>query len=188
MREPNTTRPAVVLGVLDTPKGREIGERMQEWLQRSGYKDVHVYRHDGKRYEYPALKYAQEYAAETGKPVMYLHTRGAVNTWETTEQTHRMWRHEFGDLAGFYATLINAHHGACVVAPFVDNSGTHRYNGFIANAEAWKRANIPARVEDRHEYEHLWRGVVGVAQMGVCIHASENKIKEIREYLSEHYG
>ena len=188
MREPNTTRPAVVLGVLDTPKGREISERMQEWLQRSGYKDVHVYMHDGRRYEYPALKYAQEYAAETGKPVMYLHTRGAVNTWETTEQTHKMWRHEFGDLAGFYATLINAHHGACVVAPFIDNSGTHRYNGFIANAEAWKRANIPARVEDRHEYEHLWRGVVGVAQMGVCIHASENKIKEIREYLKEHYG
>ena len=186
MREPNTTRPAVVLGVLDTPRGREIAERMQVWLQQYGYSDVHIYRHDGSRFEYPALIYAQRYSVESGKPVLYLHTRGAVNTWPTTEQTHRMWEHEFGKLAGFYATLINAQSEACVIAPFIDNNCTHRYNGFVANSKAWALAVIHENVE-RHAYEHLWRGT-GVRHIGLKVHSNENRIKEIREMLAKEYA
>lgn len=178
-------RPICVLGILDTKKGVEIANAMERWLCR--VYDVHEVLHDGTQFELPALKEAQRVSMETGKPVLYLHTRGAVNTWDTTEQTHRMWRYVFG-YNRYCATIMNEYTCACVVAPFIDNNGTHRYNGFVANTEAWKLANIPDHVEDRHEYEHLWRNVSGVCQIGVYVQARANKIKEIRKFLKENFA
>ena len=187
MRTPNCTLPIVVLGVLDTPRGREISERMQDWIERSGYYDVHIYMHNGEEYERPALEYAQRISSRECKPVLYLHTRGAVNIRDTTEYTHRMWEAEFGKMAQYYASLINSQQSPCVIAPIVDNRGTHRYNGFVANTAAWLALDEIPRYKDRHEYEHLWRGT-DTRILGTLMHSEDNRLKEIHKYLKEHYG
>lgn len=176
-------KPICVLGVMTNERGVAIAQRMHEWLIPY---EVHEVLHDGTAFERPALLEAQRIARETRRPVLYLHTRGAVNVYNTTEWTHRMWRHEFGDQWRKYQLLAQSERPA-VFAPFVDWDCYTRYNGFIANAAAWDKAPLPA-YKDRHDYEHIWETVPDVDVIGTLIHKPDGAIKEIREYLRINFG
>lgn len=179
----NEGKPICVLGVMTNERGLMIAKQMREWLIPY---DVHDVLHDGTQFEYPALKEAKRLACLYNAPVLYLHTRGAVNVYTTTAQTHKMWRREFGEQWRKYQLLVKTDRPA-VFAPFVDWDSYTRYNGFIANAAAWKRAKIE-KCDERHEYEHIWDIDPEVDVIGTLIHKPDHAIKEIREYLQVNFG
>lgn len=171
-------KPLCVLGVLGNEKGNKIMSDMLQWLLPVYH--VHICTHDGSRFELPALQEAKRVALEYDVPVLYIHTRGAVNEWPTTAPTHRMWRREFGDQWRKYFTLASAD-APLVVAPFVDAAKTTRYNGFVANPAAWAKVDLQPTA-DRMDYERLWRGM-DVPVIGTLLHAEESRLKEIHKIL-----
>lgn len=175
--------PICVLGVIDTPEGRRIANEMKLWM--SPVFEIFEVDHDGTQYELPALLSAKAISEATGEPVLYLHTRGACNVHRTTGPTHRMWREEFGRQWRKYFTLAQIA-DPLVVAPFVDNNKTTRYNGFVANPAAWAAINIEPKA-DRMEFEHLWRGTV-VDVLGLLINRDERDIQGIRTYLYNNFA
>ena len=175
-------RPICVLGILDTKKGVEIANAMERWLCR--VYDVHEVLHDGSQFELPALKRAKEIACLYRVPVLYLHTRGAVNVWRTTAPTHKMWCEEFGVQWRKYQQLVDDARPT-IACPFADANGEHRYNGFIANAAAWAMADLQPS-DDRMVYEHIWRGK-DVRLIGTLIQSDVNDVKKIRQYLYRNY-
>lgn len=177
-------KPLCVFGILDNERGRTIAIKMRRWL-RPVY-EVHEILHDGTRYEYPALKYMQDLCKKTGRPCLYVHTRGAVNVWNTTEATHKMWREQFGIQWQKYFTLAEAEF-PLVVAPFVDEDKETRYNGFVANAAAMAAIPEIKPNPDRMVYEKLFANST-VPVVGLLIHSPENNIGAIRQYLFRNYG
>lgn len=178
----NRVKPICVLGVLGNERGNAIMADMLKWLLPI-YK-MHICVHDGTQFELPALKYAQKVAADTHAPVLYLHTRGAVNVWRTTQPTHNMWREEFGVQWRKYQQLVDDPRPT-IACPFADAKGVHRYNGFVANAAAWALADLRPS-DDRMVYEHLWRGQ-DVRLIGTLIQSDVNDVKKIRKYLYCNY-
>lgn len=177
-----STKPICVLGVMTTQKGLQIANEMTEWI--SPIYDVQTVFHKGTQFELPALQYAKAVAVREGLPVLYLHTRGAVNTYETTVPTRKMWREEFGEQYLKYQALASCGQAA-VFAPFVDWGGITRYNGFIATAEAWDKVELKPS-DDRHYYERIWRDT-DVAVIGTLIHSQERAIEKIRKFLMTNY-
>lgn len=175
-------KPICVLGVLGTPKGNEIMREMLKWLLP--IYNIRECVHDGTRFELPALIYARDIACATGQPVLYLHTRGAVNTWRTTAPTHKMWCEEFGVQWRKYQQLVDDPRPT-IACPFADANGEHRYNGFVANAAAWALADLQPS-DDRMVYEHIWRGK-DVRLIGTLIQSDVNDVKKIRQYLYRNY-
>lgn len=175
-------KPICVLGILNTQRGVQIATSMEEWL--CPIYQVYEVLHDGSQFELPALLRAKELALETKRPVLYIHTRGAVNEYWTTPKTHTMWRHEFGAQWRKYQ-MIAAQYYPTVVAPMVDNKRT-RYNGFVANASAWERIDLHP-VEDRHVYEDLWSEDELTSVIGTLIHKERFALQEIHNYLKRNY-
>lgn len=177
-----TGRPLCVLGVLDTERGWDIYEAMMKWIVP--VYDVMTVKHDGTQFELPALKQAQWLACLYRIPVLYLHTRGAVNVWRTTAPTHKMWCEEFGVQWRKYQQLVDDPRPT-IACPFADARGEHRYNGFIANAAAWELADLQPS-DDRMVYEHLWQDK-DVRLIGTLIQSDVNDVKKIRKYLYRNY-
>lgn len=180
----NVQKPLCVLGVMTTEKGLLIKDDMLKWLQP--IYDVTIVEHEGSQFELPALLRAQELASDTNRPVLYLHTRGAVNEYPTTKRTHEMWRREFGDQFLKYQALVNLTHTPLVVAPYIDISYCHRYNGFIANPAAWRIAPLKP-TQERHDYESIWKGVPGVQHIGTLMQYECNMINHIRTHLLNNF-
>lgn len=176
-------RPLCVFGVLDTPKGQEIAKEMLQWL--APVYDLHVVEHDGSQFELPALREAQRWSMEQDQPVLYIHTRGAVNVWRTTIPTRRMWAQEFGVQWRKYFTLASIDQ-PLVVCPFRDYDKETRYNGFVANAAAWAQLDLQ-EVTDRHVYERLWCDKHDTEVIGLLINREDWAIKDIRNYLYRNY-
>jgi len=145
-----------VLGWMDNDRGNEIGHRMLRWLKAYDY-CIHVVHHDGLLYEWPALHYMQELCKNTGEACLYVHTRGAFNHWKTTEPTHIMWEHEFGDLQDVYFQLVNQDKPA-VACPFTGPLKHTFYNGFVANAAAMAAIPELQTNEDRMVFEYIFKG------------------------------
>lgn len=175
-------KPICVLGTLYNEKGEKIAKAMRAWLDP--IYDVNEILHDGSEFEFPALYWARKRALETGRPVLYLHTRGAVNVWRTTAPTHAMWREEFGVQWRKYQQLVDDPRPT-IACPFADANGEHRYNGFVANAAAWALADLQPS-DDRMVYEHIWRGK-DVRLIGTLIQSDVNDVKKIRKYLYRNY-
>lgn len=174
-------KPLCIFGVMTNDEGMKIAKEMLPWLQE--FYDVKIVYHDGSQYEYPALAEAQKWSVEWDIPVLYIHTRGAVNTYPTTIPTRRMWREEFGNQWKKYFELARGQEPR-VLCPFVDDDGETRYNGFVANAAAWRAVSL-RRSGDRMIYERLWKGKGMV--YGLLIHSECNDIKAIRQYLKRNY-
>lgn len=143
-------KPLCVLGILDTPKGNEIAAEMMEWLHP--LYEVHKVYHDGTQYEYPALQYAQELSRDTGRCVLYLHTKGAVNKPERSRRIRNMWREVFGRRI-WENTAVDAK----VYCPFTGADRITRYNGFYATAKAWAAIPEIQPNGDRMVFEKLFR-------------------------------
>ena len=176
-------RPTCVFGILDTPKGNEIAAEMMQWLAPV-YNVIEV-RHDGSQFELPALLRAQFESCERGEPVLYIHTRGAVNEWRTTIPTRKMWAEEFGRQWRKYF-MLSWSPEPMVLCPFVDYDRETRYNGFVANAAAWDMLEL-LPTTDRHDYERLWCKHPECNVLGLLIHREDWAIKDIRKYLYRNY-
>ena len=175
-------RPLCVLGILNNPNGQAIAQEMRAWLEPV-YGLCEVW-HDGSQFELPALTRAKQLSLQLNVPVLYLHTRGAVNTWRTTIPTRKMWAYEFGVQWRKYFDIARCNE-ACVVCPFTDYDKETRYNGFVANPLAWRVANLVPST-DRMYYERLWCKEPSVRVLGTLIDGCAD-IKTIRKYLYTNY-
>lgn len=184
---PDSTNPYCVFGVADTERGRAIEKEMRAWLERK-YNLIEIW-HDGSQYEYPAMKYMQDLCIKTGKPCLYIHTRGAFKVHWTTLKTRKMWKQEYGSKSAKYFNLVKSEQPTCA-CPFTGSKKYTWYNGFVVNAEAMK--SIPEIVPstDRMVFEHLFQGT-SVKVIGTLVNANDGKdldsIKVVRKYLKSHY-
>lgn len=180
-------RPTCVFGAVDTPNGRAIADEMLAWI--TPVYNTHVIWHDGRMFEYHALRYAQELAMREDIPVLYLHTKGACNKPERSARIRKMWRDYFSEwnripiFAGIYSEKNPA-----VICPFTGPDRIHRYNGFVANAAAWKAIPLIQPNENRMVFEHLWRYAPEVEMVGTIYNdiTSEN-LGKVHEYLRKNY-
>ena len=177
-------RPICVFGIMDNDKGRMIADEMRKWL-RDVY-DVREVLHDGSLFEYPALKLAHDLSIEYDEPVLYIHTRGAVNTYPYTIPTRRCWADQFGKQWKKYFTIAKTDVPR-VVCPFVDYDRETRYNGFVANTAAWRLIDLKPS-KDRFDFERLWIDKPDCEVLGLLVHSDEWAIKEIRKYLLTNYA
>lgn len=164
-----------VLGVVDNERGQAIKKEMLAWLDP--LYDVNLVIHDGSHFEYPALQYAQALSIEEDKPVLYLHTKGAFNRAELSEEVREMWKHEFGGRRDIYFGLVNRPF-AVVACPFTGSDKTTWYNGFVANAKAWSEIPPIGSPSNRMKAERLFIGqkpqVIGVVRNDM--HRNESDI------------
>ena len=182
---PQSRKPLCVFGVVDNEAGHAIEEEMLQWLLRN-YNVIEVL-HDGTKFEYPALSYMQKLCKETGKPCLYIHTRGAFHRWNTTKPTHRMWRHEFGSRRADYFGVVSTA-GPTVACPFTGNEDHTWYNGFVANAQAMEAIGELHLFTDRMFYEHMFRNK-GVQVIGLLVNCkNDNGLRDARQYLKEHFA
>ena len=172
-------KPICVFGIMDNPNGQAIAKEMRAWL--APVYDLHEVVHDGKQFELPALKEAQRLSIESGRPVLYIHTRGACNVWKTTIPTRNMWKEEFGRQWRKYFLIADITETPLVVCPFRDYDKETRYNGFVANAAAWAQLDLQPSA-DRMVYERLWCKH-DTAVIGLLINREDWAIKDIRQYL-----
>ena len=179
------SKPICVFGIMNTPKGLKIAEEMRSWL--APVYDLHEVEHDGSLFELPALLEAQRLSRETLRPVLYIHTRGAVNEYIYTVPTRRMWKEEFGRQGDKYFAIADKICGAAVVCPFVDYDRETRYNGFVANTQAWNLLDLKP-TKDRFDYERLWINEPTCEVLGLLINRSDRAIKDIRQYLLRNYS
>ena len=153
-----------ILGVLDNDRGKVIKQELLSWITHK-YDCIAVNQEPpGRLFEYPALFIAQQTSISTGKPVLYLHTKGAANPNNVynQERVRKLWRFEFDAHYDDYMKLL--HRGDRVVACPFTGTKTHTtwMNVFIVTPEAWKVAdNIkpPKQYSDgnRYPYEHCFR-------------------------------
>lgn len=169
--------PICVLGAVDTERGREIEEEMREWLVPNYH--LWVVRHDGSQFEQPALRFAQMMSIEMERPVLYLHTKGAFNRQDLSDEVRKMWRHEFTENKDLYFGLVNRPY-AVVACPFTGDDKTTWYNGFVANHRAYNEIPAIEPNTNRMVFERLFvkqrLQVIGVVRND--FHRRKGKIDE----------
>ena len=111
-----TNKPICVLGVLLTDKGIEIREEMLSMLR--GKFDIYTVEQQapGVLFEYPALLYVRKLTQDTGKPCLYLHTKGAANTNYAQPLVRKMW---YDELIGKNEKYLESVNKALTIAKFV---------------------------------------------------------------------
>lgn len=148
------SRSLCVLGAVESEMGKEIADELKGWL--SWYYEVFTVWHDGSLFEQPALRFAQDLAKLTNKPILYLHTKGAYNKPDFSARVRKMWRQEFAkDPNKYFATVKTD--APAVACPFTGDDRMTRYNGFVANAAAWRCIPDIEPNSDRMVFEKLWR-------------------------------
>ena len=179
-------KPICVFGIAANQNGLQIAEEMLNWL--TPVYEVYQVLHDGTKYEYPALKKAQELSIEIKKPVLYLHTRGAFNIHKTTKPTHRMWKEQFSNNMQKYFEAVNTEIPT-VACPFTGTKKITWYNGFVANWQAWSSVSIE-ETQDRMVFERLFCNtnvnVIGILANGND-HDQEDSVGIARKYLFNNY-
>lgn len=176
-------KPLCVFGVMKTIQGLKIADEMMTWL--NPVYDMHVVKHDGLLFELPALRYMQHLCIKQNRPCLYIHNRGAVNTWKTTLPTRRMWEAEFGQHWRKYFDIVSGSDVPMVACPFADDGGITRYNGFVANPAAMAAVKIE-QSDDRMTFERLFQHT-SVQVIGTLVSSERTDIENIRNYLYTHY-
>ena len=142
-----------VIGCLKTDKGIKILQELLSWVPNKFHTYIVYQDPPGKLYEYPAMKWAKDVANLFNKPVMYIHTKGAVFTRKCSPFIRNKWKETFYDN---YEECIDKLNGKTVYCLYTGNKKIPWYNGFIATAEAWNEAKIILS-NDRWYYEHkIW--------------------------------
>ena len=181
---PESDKPFCVCGCANNEAGQRIAYEMEEWLLPH-YHLIQVW-HDGSQFEYPALAFMQDLCKKTGKPCLYVHTRGAYNRWKTTKPTHRMWQHEFGELAELYARIVHTPEpvAAC---PFTGEGKETFYNGFMANAAAMAAIPDIQPNTDRMVFEYIFRGSPVKVYGTIFNDVGYDTLGKARNYLYANY-
>jgi hypothetical protein len=155
VKEREEARPRCVLGVLSTPEGRKIEDGMGAWLSRN-FEVIEVWQTPpGTLYEYPAIKEAASLAADTGEPVLYIHTKGAASLNDAQPAVRAFWEREFGNGIGPYADMVNVP-GPMIAAPFASKEGVTWFNAFVMNPMAGRLVLERLRPsDDRYTFERV---------------------------------
>ena len=178
-------KPYAVLCSVQNTEGKKIEEEQLEWLTKNY--NVYVVRHDGSLFEFPGLRFLQMMTIRTGKPMLYIHTRGAFHRWKTTLPTRRMWEHEFGSEQQKYFDLVNTDEPT-VACPFSGQSKYTLYNGFVANAAAMAAIPTIEQSADRFIYEKIFEGSnVNVIGTIINIPDDEESKNAARQFLYTNY-
>ncbi|MCF0125065.1 MAG: hypothetical protein HUJ68_04800 [Clostridia bacterium] len=145
-----------VIGCLKTNKGMQILDSLKSWTKM--FKTYIVYQElPGDMFEYPALKFAKDISKIYNKPVLYLHTKGAVNDNIYADAVRQIWKSVFIDKYDECVKKLNENYD--IVCPFTaDKNHITWYNGFIASTNAWDKINIEPS-SNRFIYEMLFNGV-----------------------------
>ena len=173
-------RPTCVIGILDTPRGVDIGDELIQSFQED-YFIIPVV-HNGSRFEYPAIKCALEESVRINGPVLYIHTKGAGNSnpalsksdeikyigpeccppegvsildWQKT--VRKMWKAEFVNHKDWYLNTCNTNEPV-VAAPYISPQKHTWTNGFMFNPAAAKLVYPLKFNPNRWSYEKLWNG------------------------------
>ena len=178
-------KPYAVLCSAQNETGKQIEQEQLAWLTK--YYNVYLVRHDGTLFEYPGLHFMQMMAIRTGKPFLYIHTRGAYHRWKTTSATRKLWEHEYTVNRDKYFELVSGNEpkAAC---PFSGQSKYTLYNAFVANAAAMAAIPTIEPNENRFIYEKIFEGS-NVDVIGTIVNTpddDQNK-HEARQYLYENY-
>ena len=146
----NKGKPYCVLGAAQTEEGKKIERAMIEWL--SPCYDLYVVEHDGRDFEYPAIKFAKEIMTEKNAPCLYLHTKGAYYKHGCTLRVRRMWRYEFCENQDAYFKAVDVDHAA-VATPYTGECKVTWFNGWVANPQAFKEMHFE-KTRNRFFYEY----------------------------------
>lgn len=173
----DSANPYCVFGVAETEAGIAIEKEMRAWLEPN-YHLIEIW-HDGTLFEQPALRYMQDLCKETGKPCLYIHTKGAFNRPELSADIREMWKHEFTVNRDLYFGLVNRPY-AVVACPATGSDKTTWYNGFVANTRAMQEIPPIEPDKNRMKFERLFIGtkpqVIGVLRND--LHREESKIHQ----------
>ena len=156
----NETDIICVFGCLLTKEGQKIKREMLKWIVPQYDCIVVNQQPPGKLYEFPGLKMAKTASIRFNKSVLYLHTKGAAHSTNiyNQEKCRMVWKNEFIDNYDSYINELNHTKGPEVLCPFSGVGANYKptiLNGFIANVDAWKLADIPEPIE-RYRYEHIF--------------------------------
>lgn len=144
-------RPFCVLGSMQTDKGKVIEEEMLAWL--TPHFNVYLVRHDGRAFEYTAIKFLKDVMSKQDAPCFYLHTKGAFYTRKVSHRVRNMWRHEFAAMQDKYLRAVDGDMPK-VACPYTGSDKVTWYNGWCANAAAIREMNL-IKTDDRFYYEYM---------------------------------
>jgi hypothetical protein len=128
------------MGVIKNEKGLLIKNRISSYL-KPNFDILYVEQEPpGVIFEYPAIKTTLELAIEKNEPVLYIHTKGAIdpnNMWYQTP-VKKLWEQEFGT-----NKVKNSYKHVCcdkpkIICPIAGNAKQTWFNGFIINPAAAK--------------------------------------------------
>lgn len=146
-------KPLCVIGIVNNERGLKIAEEMLDWL--NPIYEVHKVYHDGSKFEQPALRYLQDLCIKEHRPCLYLHTKGAYNRSEFSQQVRQIWKHEFTKHWQTYFDLVDRPY-AVVSCPFTGSDKTTWYNGFVVNWQAMQDHPTINPNKNRFKFEKLF--------------------------------
>lgn len=186
------SKPLCIFGVMNIPRGLDIEKEMLEWLTPSY--NVLIVRHNGEKFEYPALKFMQDFVNSSNYrgPILYVHTKGAYYVRRDSQCVRNMWKYEFTtpERQKLYLDAVNTQEPTLATPyqgilteprPGIPNeeypSIVPWLNGWIANAEAVKLMQIVPS-DNRYTYETgIYKGIniVGIREKDVNTSIEESR-------------
>lgn len=143
-----------VIGCLKTEKGMKILKELLTWVPTKFHTYIVYQEPPGKLFEYPAIKVAQDLSIIHNKSVLYIHTKGAAIDRKESPFIRNKWKELFLD--NYVWCIDNLEKENTILCNFTGRNKITWYNGFFANASAWKNAKI-TKESDRYFYEQrIW--------------------------------
>lgn len=185
----DSSKPLCVLGVLLTERGIKIREEMLDVLHDKF--DLYVVEQPapGRLFEYPALLYTKKLTQETGRPCLYLHTKGAGNHNAVQQIVRRMWYDELVSKIDKYLAAVDTA-TPTVACPYCSSEGVTWFNGFVVNKPAMELANITENT-DRYYYEAIFsnENCKGVTVKGIILDNIEKaNVQTMFNDMARKYG
>ncbi len=144
-----------VIGCLKTDKGMKILKELLSWVPNKFHTYIVYQDPPGNLYEYPAMKWAKDVAKLYNKPVMYIHTKGAVYTRLENNWVRETWKDFYLNHYDWIKKTISNNNTVCCL--HTGKTKVTWFNNFIATPDAWEQAKI-IQTTDRWYYEQcIWK-------------------------------
>lgn len=144
-----------VIGCLKTDKGMKILQELLSWVPTKFHTYIVYQDAPGNLYEYPAMKWAKDVANLFNKPVMYIHTKGAVYNRKETVFVRNRWKQFYIEEYDWCAKQLNNENTVCCL--YTGKTKVPWFNSFIATPDAWGKAKIVIS-NDRWYFEQgIWK-------------------------------
>lgn len=191
------TKPICVFNVRANPRGLALEEEMLKWIYPRY--NVFVIEHDGKQFEYPGLKFLQDYVTnnDVKVPILYIHTKGAVMVREESAKVRNVWKKEFGDNMAKYVQIVNVAEPT-IATPYSgwakDPNPNYKgeypvswFNGWMVNPAGAKLIDVPIS-EDRYLYETcLYKGIHIVGTRFSDVWLNTDKMKDMYNDIMKNF-